>query len=189
MRVISGISKGHRLKGPKGSKVRPTEDRIKESLFNILGHIDTNTVVLDAFAGSGSIGIEFLSRGAKESYFIDNYYDSISTIKENLEHTKLIDRANVIKSDIFVMLKGFNKKDFGFDYIYLDPPFNQEGLVPKLLEAIYKDNVLNKDGLIIVEHEKDLELEENIYNFEKVDYRKYGSKSLTFYKNKNKEKR
>lgn len=184
MRVISGVRKGHKLKAPKGNKVRPTEDRIKESLFNILGNIRKDSVVLDAFGGSGSIGIEFLSRGANKAYFVDNYYDSISTIKENLEHTKLTDGAKVIKSDVFLALRKFSKENINFNYIYLDPPFNQEGLVHKLLGHIYNDNILNHEGIIIVEHEKDLVLEDNIYDFKKMDYRKYGSKSLTFYKNK-----
>ena len=183
MRVISGSMKGHRLKAPKGNKVRPTEDRIKESLFNILGTINESALVLDAFAGSGSIGIEFLSRGAKEIYFVDDFYDSISIIKENLEHTKLIDKAKIIKSDIFLILKKFNKDNIAFDYIYLDPPFNQEGLISNLLEEIYDEELLSNMGIIIIEHEKSLTLEDIICKFVKVDSRKYGSKSLTFYKN------
>ncbi len=88
MRVISGDKKGFKLKAPKGMDTRPTEDRIKESLFNILGPINENSIVLDLFSGSGSIGIEFLSRGgAKFVYFIDNSNLSISTIKENIAHT------------------------------------------------------------------------------------------------------
>ena len=160
MRVISGNKKGHRLKAPKGTKVRPTEDRIKESLFNILGDIKSSSIVLDAFAGSGSIGIEFLSRGAKSAYFVDNYYESISTINKNLEHTKLIDKAEIIKSDIFRVLKSFSKNNILFDYIYLDPPFNQEDLLISLLENIYNENILNNQGLIIIEHEKDLDLDD-----------------------------
>lgn len=185
MRVISGTRKGHRLKAPKGKKVRPTEDRIKESLFNILGNINENSIVLDAFAGSGSIGIEFLSRGAKITYFVDDFYDSISIIKKNLEHTKLIDKARIIKSDIFPLLKKFNKDSVLFDYIYLDPPFNQEELAPKLLKEIHKEGLLSNKGLIIVEHGKKTIMDDNILDFEKIDSRKYGSKSLTFYKIKN----
>ncbi|HZK33209.1 MAG TPA: 16S rRNA (guanine(966)-N(2))-methyltransferase RsmD [Tissierellaceae bacterium] len=182
MRVISGSRKGHRLKAPKGNRVRPTEDRIKESLFNILGEINKSAIVLDAFAGSGSIGIEFLSRGAKEAYFVDDFYGSIATIKDNLEHTKLIDRAKIIKVDIFLILKRFNKDNLLFDYIYLDPPFNQEELVLKLLKEISSEGILNKKGIIIIEHGKNLQLENSIYDFKKIDYRKYGSKLLTFYK-------
>lgn len=182
MRVISGTRKGHKLKAPKGNKVRPTEDRIKESLFNILGNIQESAIVLDAFAGSGSIGIEFLSRGAKKTYFVDDFYDSISIIKENLEHTKLINKAIIIKSDIFVILKKFNKEDVSFDYIFLDPPFEQEELALNLIKNISSESLLNNKGIIIVEHGKKLILEDNICGFKKIDYRRYGSKSLTFFK-------
>lgn len=184
VRVISGSRKGHRLKAPKGNKVRPTEDRIKESLFNILGDINKNAIVLDAFAGSGSIGIEFLSRGAKQVYFVDEFYGSISTIRENLEHTKLINMANIIRSDIFLVFNQFYKDNLLFDYIYLDPPFNQEELALKLLEKIHTEDILKDKGIIIIEHGKNLGLADNIYDFQKIDHRKYGNKFLTFYKTK-----
>lgn len=184
MRVISGIVKGHKLKAPKGNKVRPTEDRIKESLFNILGNISEDSLVLDAFGGSGSIGIEFLSRGAKKTFFVDNYYDSISTIKENLRHTKLVDNSEVFQSDIFKALKRFGKGKIEFDYIYLDPPFKQDGLVDKVLQNIDRENILNEKGILIIEHEKELKLKDYIYSFEKFDHRRYGSKSIDFYKKK-----
>ncbi len=184
MRVISGIAKGHKLKAPKGNTVRPTEDRIKESIFNILGNIKKDSVILDAFGGSGGIGIEFLSRGANKTYFVDNYYDSINTIRENLIHTKLLEKAEVLKSDIFVALKKFEQDDLKFDYIYLDPPFNQEGLVDKLLNVLNQTNILNESGIILIEHESNLNLEDSLYGFEKYDNRKYGSKSIDFYKNK-----
>lgn len=182
MRVISGLAKGHKLKAPKGNTVRPTEDRIKESLFNILGNIKTDSQVLDAFGGSGSIGIEFLSRGAHKSYFVDNYQDSISAIKDNLNHTKLLDSAEIIKSDIFIALNKFKSKKIKFDYIYLDPPFNREGLVDKVFKSIDELQLLNKNGLIIVEHEKDLALIDKMYGFKRVDNRSYGSKCIDFYK-------
>lgn len=184
LRVISGIAKGHNLKAPKGNKVRPTEDRIKESLFNIIGNIKSDSIILDAFGGSGSIGIEFLSRGAKKSYFVDNYQDSISAIKENLNHTKLIDNAEIIKSDVFVAFKRFSNKKLQFDYIYLDPPFNKDGLLDRVFEAINKDNILNENGIIIVEHEKNLNLSDETYGFNRIDHRSYGSKCIDFYKEK-----
>ncbi|WP_353093913.1 16S rRNA (guanine(966)-N(2))-methyltransferase RsmD [Tissierella praeacuta] len=182
MRVISGSKKGHKLKAPKGMSVRPTEDRTKESLFNILGHIDEDSIVLDAFGGSGSIGIEFLSRGSKTCYFVDNSTESINTINENLNHTKFLEQSIVTKSDILAAMLKFSTKKLTFNYIYLDPPFRQIGLVEELLEVIDKEEILAKDGLIIVEHEKELDLEDNLFGFIKSDFRRYGSKSLSFYK-------
>jgi 16S rRNA (guanine(966)-N(2))-methyltransferase RsmD len=182
LRVISGLRKGHKLKTPKGINVRPTEDKTKESLFNILGHIDEDSIILDGFGGSGSIGIEFLSRGAKLCYFVDNSMDSINIIKENLVHTKLIDRSVVLKSDIMVAIRNFGEKKLKFNYIYIDPPFFKEGFICKILKKIDEDNILAEDGLIIIEHEKELELEDVLYNFNKRDLRRYGSKSLSFYR-------
>ena len=182
MRVISGLRKGHKLKTPKGTDVRPTEDRVKESLFNILKNIDQNSIILDGFAGSGSIGIEFLSRGAKLCYFIDRSAESIKSIEENLTHTKLKENGIVIKRDLLLMIKDFKKDNIKFDYIYLDPPFNQLNLVKDVLNEISLNDILNINGKIIIEHEKELELEEKLYNFEKTDHRKYGSKIITFYR-------
>lgn len=181
MRVISGLRKGHKLKAPKGMAVRPTEDRIKESLFNILGVSTQDSIVLDAFGGSGSIGIEFLSRGAKFCYFVDNNNESISTINENLRHTKLLDSSIVMKNDVVTSIKTFGTKKIKFDYIYLDPPFRQDGLIERVMENIFKEDILDIDGTIIIEHEKELILEDDIYNFRKFNFRNYGSKSLTFY--------
>lgn len=182
MRVISGLRKGHKLKAPKGMDVRPTEDRIKESLFNILQSIDQDSSILDGFGGSGSIGIEFLSRGAKTCYFVDSSKESIDIINENLKHTKFVEHSFVIRNDIMIAIKSFGEKKLSFNYIYLDPPFKEHNLIYKSLELIIYENILNYNGIIIIEHEKELKLEENINGLIKFDYRKYGSKSLSFYK-------
>lgn len=185
MRVISGLRKGHKLKSPKGKDVRPTEDRVKESLFNILKNIDENAIILDGFAGSGGIGIEFLSRGAKTCYFIDKSVESIKIIEENLRHTKLKEQSIVIKKDLLLGIKDFKNDNIKFDYIYLDPPFKELNLIQNVLKEISINDILNINGKIIIEHEKELELEDVLYNFEKYDYRKYGSKSVTFYRKLN----
>lgn len=182
MRVISGIRKGHRLKAPKNMNIRPTEDKTKESLFNILGHIRDDSIILDLFGGSGAIGIEFLSRGAKECYFVDISPKSISLIEENLIHTKLMDRSVIFKRDGIKAIEYFHREGVLFDYIFIDPPFNQHRLLFNVLEAIEKNMILKDDGLIIIEHEKDLPLEDETLGLEKIDYRKYGSKSITFYR-------
>ena len=181
MRVISGERKGHKLKAPKGREVRPTEDKIKESLFNILRPLIDEATVLDLFGGSGAIGIEFLSRGAKKAYFVDISSDSISVIRENLTHTKLIDRSNIITKDAIRALSYFKDNNLRFDYIYLDPPFKEHELLLKTLEIISNKALLSENGIIIVEHEKEFNLENEYYNLIRYDYRSYGSKSLSFY--------
>ena len=181
MRVISGTKKGYKLKGPKGKDTRPTEDRVKESLFNILGYIHGESIVLYLFAGSGSIGIEFLSRGSKKAYFIDRSYLSVKTIKENLGHTGLVEKSRVIKNDAIKSIKLLGNENIKFNYIFVDPPYGKN-LIIDVLENLWEQGILAEDGTIIIEHEKGLELEDNIFDFKKIDSRNYGSKSLSFYR-------
>lgn len=180
MRVISGEKKGFKLKAPKGKDTRPTEDRIKESMFNILKNIDESSLALDLFAGSGSIGIEFLSRGANMAYFVDKSNFSIKAIKDNLDHTDLLSRSKIIKNDSIKAIKLLGKKNIKFNYIFIDPPYESD-LINKVVENIWKENILAKGGIIILEHEKKLYLPNKMHGLEKIDERNYGSKSLTFY--------
>lgn len=180
LRVISGSKKGHKLKAPKGKNTRPTEGRIKEALFNILGYIPEDSIVLDLFAGSGAIGIEFLSRGAKCAYFIDRSYLSIKIINDNLEHTNLSNKSKVIKNDAFRGVKSIGERKIKFNYIFIDPPYGED-LILKSVEALDREDILEENGIIIIEHEENLKLNDNISNFRKKDSRKYGSKALSFY--------
>lgn len=182
MRVISGSKRGHKLKAPKGMDVRPTEDRIKESLFNILRPIKPQATVLDLFAGSGSIGIEFLSRDAEKAYFIDISSASITTIKDNLNHTNLIDKSIIINKDAVRALKYFDEANIKFDYIYIDPPFKQHELFNNILHILSSGNLLLENGVVIIEHEKSFQFEEKINGFIMYDNRNYGSKTLSFYR-------
>ena len=182
MRVISGLRKGHRLKSPKGIDIRPTEDKVKESIFNILGRIDEDSTILDLFGGSGSIGIEFLSRGAKECFFVDISSNSISCIKDNLLHTKLNASATVIKSDSLKTIMDLHSKNLKFDYIYLDPPFRHNQLLFQVLSTLNEYPILNIDGILIIEHESELIMEDCMLSFDKIDERRYGSKTISFFK-------
>ena len=182
MRVISGTRRGHRLKQPKTKETRPTEDRIKESIFNVLGYIDSESTVLDLFAGSGSVGIEFLSRGAKKAYFIDKSKLSIDTIRENLEHTKLSQVAEIKQMDSGKALSYFRKENIVFDYIFLDPPFKEHGLLLNIIESISESVLLSSGGIIIVEHEKEVELKD-VGNYKIVIEKDYGNKKVSFFKN------
>lgn len=179
MRVISGFKKGHKLKQPKTEFTRPTEDRIKESVFNIIGSIDEDSEILDLFAGSGAIGIEFLSRGAKKAYFIDDSSLAISTIKENLKHTKLNDQAVVIKGKDKNVIEKLANQNKSFDYIYLDPPFDDTLLLKNSITLLFEKNIVKNKSLIIIEHKSDYKVEEN-ENYEIKDVRRYGNKSVTF---------
>lgn len=181
LRVISGEKRGHKLKAPKGMETRPTEDRIKENLFNILNPLKAEGVILDLFSGSGAIGIEFLSRGAKLAYFVDILNSSIDTIRDNLNQTRLIDRSVVMKKNAINALSSFKTEGIKFDYIYMDPPFKDHELLVKAIILVDDYQLLKDDGKLIIEHESDFDPNIDMDNLQVCDSRKYGSKTISFY--------
>lgn len=167
MRIISGKYKGRKIQGFDIDGTRPTMDRVKESLFGIIQTYIKDAVVLDLFAGSGSLGIEALSNGSKKAYFIDNNNIAISTIKNNLQN---IENGILIKKDYKEFLKNTNEK---FDIIFLDPPY-QLNYINDCLKLIEERELLNKNGIIICEYEN--ELIEPIY--EVIREKKYGTTKI-----------
>lgn len=148
MRVVAGIAKGSRLSAPEGMETRPTTDKLKETIFNIIQFDIEGRRVLDLFAGSGQLGIEALSRGAENCVFVDRRQECIKIINENLEHTKLSDAAQVVCSDACDYL---NRTGIGkFGIILLDPPYSK-GLTEKCLTSIVTLDLLENGGIIICE--------------------------------------
>lgn len=148
MRVIAGSARRLLLKSPEGLDTRPTTDRIKETLFNMLMPNLPDAVFIDLFSGSGGIGIEALSRGANKAYFVENNKKAVACITENLEHTHLSDRAVVLRQDVFAALRG-SIRDTA-DIIFLDPPYQQE-YDRKVLELLRDAAFVTDDTLIVVE--------------------------------------
>lgn len=149
MRIITGSAKGCNLKTPKGMSTRPTSDRIKESLFSILGSDVPGSRVLDIFAGTGSLGLEALSRGAVSGIFIDKATADI--ISFNAEHTRMADRCEILKGDVFAHLQRLASRGQQFDLIFCDPPYHL-GLSHKALSVLDESVVVAPDALVIVEH-------------------------------------
>ena len=149
MRVISGTKKRLQLQTVSGLKTRPTTDRIKETLFNMIGNDVYHCRFLDLFAGSGQMGIEALSRGARCAYFIEKDKRAINCIRHNLEHTQLTEQSVVLPGDVITALKGLSDKE-SFDIIFMDPPY-QLGLEQKVLENICTHGILSPEGYLIVE--------------------------------------
>ena len=150
MRVIAGTARRLPLVTPKGMETRPTTDRIKETLFNILQNDLPGCHFLDLFAGSGAIGIEALSRGAAKAVFVDNSKEALSCIRQNLEKTHLADRAIVIGQDCAGAIHALDAKKMHFDIIFMDPPYHldlEERIVPYLLQS----SLVKAGSLIIVE--------------------------------------
>ncbi len=124
MRVIAGSARRMNLVTPKGNDTRPTQDRIKETLFNMIQTLVPGSVFVDLFAGSGAIGIEALSRGAKRAYFVENNKEAAGCIAQNLQHTHLEDKGTVLKQDVVLALRNIREKEV--DIVYMDPPYHQD---------------------------------------------------------------
>jgi 16S rRNA (guanine(966)-N(2))-methyltransferase RsmD len=180
MRVISGSARGRKLKKVPGETTRPIMDRVKESLFNILGQSVLDTRWLDLFAGTGQVGIEALSRGAAEVVFTDNARPAIKTIHENLRITQLSGQAQVLSVDAFAYLRGFG--DRPFDIIYVAPPQYKEMWVEvmKLLDE-RPARFLTATGLIIVQIDPKESRALLLKKLNLTDQRRYGNTELDFY--------
>ena len=179
MRVISGSARGTVLHSIEDISTRPTLDRVKESLFNIIQNDIEDTTVLDLFAGSGAIGIEFLSRRAKQVYFCDKSSKAVAMIEKNLEKTKLKEKAIVYNKDYIDCIN--TVKNIKFDIIFLDPPYDFD-ISKNAIKLILEYGLLNEDGIIIIEtDEKEREIENlKTTNLEIYDSRKYGRANLIF---------
>lgn len=150
MRVISGEHKGRRLAGVKKTGVRPTSDKVRESIFNVLRQEIVGKRILDLFAGAGTLGIEALSRGAESATFVDASRQSISILKENLHALDLEGKSNILRLD---GLKALGQLKQRFDLIFADPPY-LKGLVQRIVDSVARSEVLQKDGILILEHHK-----------------------------------
>ncbi|MEG0250188.1 MAG: 16S rRNA (guanine(966)-N(2))-methyltransferase RsmD [Peptostreptococcus sp.] len=179
MRVISGSARGLKLNAPINDDIRPTTDRVKESMFNVISMHMYDSIVLDLFSGSGALGIESLSRGAKEAYFCDKSSESIKILKSNIDKTKFSDSSFIIKDDYKSAIKKLSSQKKKFDIIFVDPPY-YKGLFEDILSMIDQHNILSEDGIIVVEHDSKIKME-NVGNLSNYKEKKYGITTLSFY--------
>lgn len=180
LRVISGKVRGLKLDTPKNDDVRPTTDRVKESLFNIINSYIMDSRVLDLFAGTGSLGIECLSRGAEKCVFVDVSKESISIVKSNIKKARVENESVVINADFKEAIKRLEGKD-KFDVIFMDPPYYKEMFV-KALESVDNADLLDEEGIIMIEHDSKDSFPEKIGRLIQNKSKKYGNTTLTFYK-------
>ncbi len=153
MRIIGGKFRGRKIQDPHLKTTRPTKDRIREAVFNIIAAELPDARVLDLFAGSGAYGLEALSRGAKEAVFAEKNPSCADTIKKNIQLLKLDDCAEVLIGDAFAAIKSFGEKKEKFDLVFSDPPYDA-GMTKKVLLKIYQYDILNPTGLLILEHSR-----------------------------------
>jgi 16S rRNA (guanine966-N2)-methyltransferase len=182
LRIISGIARGMKLKDVPGDSTRPITDMVKEALFNIIGADIEESRIWDLFAGTGSVSLEALSRGAAFARLTDKNRYAILTILSNLEHTRLAENARVMRADVFTLLKA--RPNDAFDYIYVAPPQYKEMWIEALQLIDARPDWVKPDGWVIVQiHPREYKAQD-LVNFELIDERKYSNTLLLFYEKK-----
>lgn len=177
MRIIAGDLRGRQLKAVAGIHTRPTSDKVKGALFNVLGEKVLNARVLDLFAGTGNLAIEALSRGSSEAVLVEKNFAAYQTIKKNLDQLGVSHKSKLWLMDAFKFLR--SHCDEVFDLIFLDPPYRQE-LIPQILDTLKDCAYLTANGVIIAETAKDEMLAGDIYPFEIRKTGEYGDTKLWY---------
>lgn len=177
MRVIGGRFKGRRLSSFKGLRIRPTSDKVREAVFNILPRDFPFRTVLDLFAGTGAMGIEALSRGAVEATFVESDPAAAAVIKKNLELCG--GQARVIRRDALAALAGFSRRGESFDLVIIDPPYSSD-LLLETLESIDRGGIVSPKGTIVAESAKRAPIEASFRTLEAFDRRAYGDTMVYF---------
>lgn len=187
MRVIAGTAKGKRLKAPSGLNTRPVTDMIKEALFNVLGAQVSGSRFLDLFAGSGSVGIEALSRGAALVVFIDRDSRAAAVVKDNLNNCGFDQaRYEVYRNDVFKAIDILERRRAKFDYIYIDPPFTDEEIFDRILHRIDQAKIMNSKGIVIIRTRRKRVLPGDLNFLKAYRVNDYGESTLHYY-NRNEE--
>lgn len=174
MRVIAGMHKGRVLKAVPGESTRPTSDKVKEAVFQMMGPFFQGGTALDLFAGSGGLGIEALSREMSKVIFVDKHPKAIQAIKENLNMLNLEDRAEVYRNDALRALKAIAKREIRFDLVLLDPPYKRKDYL-KMLDYLLDNHLLNKHAMVYCEHDQSNVLPDTYKSLKAVKQADYGS--------------
>ncbi len=180
MRVISGRFRGRRLQGPDGVELRPTGDRLKEALFNILGSHVAGSVVLDVFGGTGAIGIEALSRGAREAVFIESAAAGYRLIRKNLELCGIEVGYRILHQDVFTALRFLARQGFKANIVFFDPPYNWKPY-RDLLDLTFRKELLSRSSRVIIEHHRKTILPESGDGYRRSRIVRQGDHCLSFY--------
>lgn len=183
MRVISGEAKGRRLKAPADKRIRPTADKTKEALFHIIGGEVRGARVLDLFAGTGNLGIEALSRGARRALFVDAAKKAVAIIRANVSLVKYGDRCEVWQADAFLALSRLRRMDRRFDLIFCDPPYGHQ-FAERSLHFLVLEHMVENNGLVVVEHYWKDKLPQRVGTLLMLDERCFGETAVTFYRQK-----
>ncbi|VYT75472.1 16S rRNA (guanine(966)-N(2))-methyltransferase RsmD [Clostridium tertium] len=181
MRIIAGKARGRKLIPPETMETRPTLDRVKEAMFSIIQNYIQDSIALDVFAGTGSLGLEAASRGAKEVYLVDKSNTTYPLLEKNIDSLKFNDFCFPLNMDSYEALKTLSKKGKVFDIIFIDPPYCKE-MIPKAIEIIKENNMLDKDGIIVTKIDSIEEIYEGYKDIQIVKSKKYGNTTVCLYK-------
>jgi 16S rRNA (guanine(966)-N(2))-methyltransferase RsmD len=179
MRIISGVSKGRRLATPKSQAIRPTSDRVKESIFNLLGNEVEGKVVLDLFAGTGNLGIEALSRGAKRVLFVEKGRQALRLIWKNISQVGMRERSEILPKDVSRAIGILKQRGESFDLILMDPPY-EKGLIQKTLLKLQSHGIYHEDSILVIEHNRREPIPEKLEGWTLVRQRGIGDTLISF---------
>jgi 16S rRNA (guanine966-N2)-methyltransferase len=182
MRVIAGKFRSRLLKGPGKLRLRPTSDRLRETLFNILGPAVEESLFVDLYAGTGAIGIEAISRGARETIFVEPHARTARLIRANLQALTIDSGAEVIEAEALRGLERMASRHLLADFIFLDPPYENKQELLDVLEYLDRSHVVAPLGLVIAEHRDKLELPERLLRLERTRLVVQGDTALSFYR-------
>ncbi len=180
MRIVAGEAKNRKIKSQNTHNVRPTMERVKESLFSIITSYIEGAVFLDLYSGTGNIALEAISRGAKRAVMIEGNPEALKIIIENVNNMKFQDRCRAYRNDVMRAIEILGNKRESFDIIFMDPPY-KENLCGATINKILENGLLKKTGILIAEHFIKEDMPEEIGELKKTDERKYGNKVITFY--------
>jgi 16S rRNA (guanine966-N2)-methyltransferase len=181
MRIIAGQFRGRTIKSVAGMSTRPTLDQVKEAVFNSLGQFFTGGTVLDLYAGSGNLGLEALSRGYEKAIFVDQSFQAVQVIKENIKSLQLESTTVVYKMNATTALKQFGTKQIKFDLVFLDPPYEKQQL-NEVIESLMNHHLVSQTGMIVCETAKAVDLMDEFEDLYKIKEASYGATKITIFK-------
>jgi 16S rRNA (guanine966-N2)-methyltransferase len=179
MRIISGTSKGRKLTTLKSQAIRPTSDRVKESIFNILGGEVEGKVVLDLFAGTGNLGIEALSRGAKKVLFVEKGRQALRLIQRNLSQFRMRERSEILPKDVSRAIGILNQRGESFDLMLMDPPY-EKGLIQKTLWKLHSHRIYHEESILVIEHDRREPIPKRVEGWTLIRQREIGDTVISF---------
>jgi 16S rRNA (guanine966-N2)-methyltransferase len=182
MRVIAGRFRSRRLKGPRALRIRPTSDPLRETLFNVLGPTVEDSLFVDLYAGTGAIGIEAISRGAREVIFVESHPKTARLIRDNLAALGVGQGTEVIESTAAHGLERLAARHLLADFIFLDPPYDAPGERTRTLEFLDESHLIAPGGIVIAEHRRQMDLPERFVRLERARLLEQGDAALSFYR-------